>query len=788
MPAEQEQTLTIQQAIDLAVQHHNAGDLPKAEGIYQQILQADPNQPVALHLLGVIAQQVGKNDIAVDLITKAITIKPDYAEAHYNLGNTLQELGQLDEGVSSYNKAIDIKPDYLEAHYNLGNIFRNLGMLDEAKIHYNKAIYIKPDYYDAHNNLGLTLQDLGKIDEAMKSFNKILVIKPNYFMAYYNLGNIYRDFRQLDEAVINYNKAITIKPDYAEAHNNLGAALGELEQLEKAVTSYNKAITIKPDFAEAHNNLGAALGDLGQLDEAIYSYNKAIAIKPDYAEAHYNLGNVLQSQDNVDGAIKQLDLALSYKPEKSGWLIRKALLLPIIHYSEEDIFTIREKLCVSIRELKKKNLVVNDPTIDIGVSNFYLAYHSQNNRIILEDIAHLHLSACPKLSYEAEHCSLKNHQKVGRLKIGILSSYFRNHTIGKLYKGVIEHLSKDKFEIVIIKPPQKTDKMSEAIFRAAEKTVPLCKNLDQDWKTIADEELDVLFYLDIGMDPYTYFLSFARLAPVQAVTIGHAETSGVPNIDYFISSKLTEPINADEHYSEELIRLNLLPTYYYRPKVPIQQFKPFDYGLPENKNLYLYPQTLFKLHPRLDVTFGEILRRDTEGRLILIDDHVDGHWNKLLVDRLQRSCFDVVDRVVFVPHMPLEKFFALSLLADAVLDNPFLSGTNSGLEMLSLGAPIVAWPGAYCSGNCVTACYKQMGLDDLIAQDEESFINLTLRLAQDQKFKHQMRSDIKANSHKLYERMEVVREMETFFIEAHKCSQNGEVLNNDKLKVILENN
>ena len=102
---EQPQTLTIQQAIDLAVQHHNSGRLPQAETIYQQILQADPNQPVAMHLLGVIARQVGKNDVAVDLITKALALKPDYAEAHNNLGNALQELGKLEEAVASYHKA-----------------------------------------------------------------------------------------------------------------------------------------------------------------------------------------------------------------------------------------------------------------------------------------------------------------------------------------------------------------------------------------------------------------------------------------------------------------------------------------------------------------------------------------------------------------------------------------------------------------------------------------------------------------------------------------------------------
>ena len=127
--------------------------MPQAESIYQQILQADPSQPVALHLLGVVAHQAGKNDVSVDLITKALAIKPDYAEAHNNLGNTLRDLGQLDEAVASYRKALVIKPDFAEAHNNLGNALRDLGKLEEAVASYRKALVIRPDFAQAHSNL-----------------------------------------------------------------------------------------------------------------------------------------------------------------------------------------------------------------------------------------------------------------------------------------------------------------------------------------------------------------------------------------------------------------------------------------------------------------------------------------------------------------------------------------------------------------------------------------------------------------------------------------------------------
>ena len=114
--AMQEQELTIQQAIDRAVQHHQAGDLLKAESIYQQILQADPNQPIAFNLLGLIAHQVGKNDIAANYIIKAIAIKPDYPDAYSNLGNVLRELGRFNKAVVNYNKALNIEPNLVEAY------------------------------------------------------------------------------------------------------------------------------------------------------------------------------------------------------------------------------------------------------------------------------------------------------------------------------------------------------------------------------------------------------------------------------------------------------------------------------------------------------------------------------------------------------------------------------------------------------------------------------------------------------------------------------------------------
>ena len=219
---EQSRQLTIHQALDLAVQHHNAGRFPQAKQIYQQILKAQPNHPAALHLLGVVAYQESDHARAVELISKAIVAKPDYADAHRNLGSVLRDLGRFDEAVASYREALSIKPDYTDAHNNLGSALRDLGRLDEAVASYRNALAIEPDHAGTHNNLGNALRDQGWLDQAIACYNKALATDPSHASAHNNLGSAFRDLGRLDEAFDSYRKALAVKPDHADAHKNLG--------------------------------------------------------------------------------------------------------------------------------------------------------------------------------------------------------------------------------------------------------------------------------------------------------------------------------------------------------------------------------------------------------------------------------------------------------------------------------------------------------------------------------------------------------------------------------------
>ena len=306
-------TQSISATIQTAIKHQQSGRLPQAEACCRQVLQIAPNHPDALHLLGLIAYQVGKNAIAVELLSRAINIKSSDPNFHLSLGNALQVQGKLDEAVASYHKALWIKPDFAEAHNNLGTVLQQQGNLDEAVATYRKALAFEPESSDLHYNLGNALKDQGKLDEAIGSYHKALAFGPDRFAAHNNLGTVLQQQGNLQEALAHYDQALAIKPDYAEAHYNRGLVLQAQGSQDAAMACYRKAIQFKPAYPEAHHDLGNALAAQGKLDDAIASYGKALSLKPDFAEALHNLGNALNERGLVSVAMDSYRRALELK-------------------------------------------------------------------------------------------------------------------------------------------------------------------------------------------------------------------------------------------------------------------------------------------------------------------------------------------------------------------------------------------------------------------------------------------------------------------------------------------
>jgi tetratricopeptide (TPR) repeat protein len=299
--------LTIAEALDQAVKHHRAGNLPEAEQLYRQVLQVDPHHVDALHLLGVVSNQLGHSEEAVTYISQALRRNPSFAEAYGSLGNALGRQGRLEEAVASYRQALRLKPGLAEVHNNLGNALRAQGRLDEAVASYGQALRLRPDYADAHNNLGVALKEQGRPDEAVASFEQAIRISPRSAEAHNNLGTALMEQGRPEEATASYQQALCLKPNYAEAHNNLGNALQKLGRLEEATASLQQALRLQPDYADAHNNLGVALMEQGRLEEAVVSIQQALRLQPDYAEAHTNLAMTWLRMGNFEQGLREYE-------------------------------------------------------------------------------------------------------------------------------------------------------------------------------------------------------------------------------------------------------------------------------------------------------------------------------------------------------------------------------------------------------------------------------------------------------------------------------------------------
>lgn len=252
---------SLQHTLDSAVHHHQAGDLTAAKRFYEQVLKADPAHPTALHLLGVVAHQMGKNTIAIELISKAIQFASGNCDMHYNLGNAFKDSGKLLDAVAQYRQAISLKADYADAYFHLG----------------------------------LAFHELARWEEAEETFGTLLRYMPESPVVHFVLGNLYKDQDRFEAATGAYQTAIVLKPDMFEAHANLALVMQKQGRADEAVLLFQKALFIAPDQAQLHYNLGNALRDAGRIEDAVVRYRRALEVMPNLVGAHFNLARVLES-------------------------------------------------------------------------------------------------------------------------------------------------------------------------------------------------------------------------------------------------------------------------------------------------------------------------------------------------------------------------------------------------------------------------------------------------------------------------------------------------------------
>ncbi|MBN2473352.1 MAG: tetratricopeptide repeat protein [Pirellulales bacterium] len=787
---------TIPEALAIAVEHHRAGRWRQAADVYQEILRVDPQHVETWHLLGVLTHRLGRHETAIDCFrhaaelrpnapqfhnnlgaaclaanradeavaasTRAVQLDPQFAEAYFNLGNSLASQGRYDQAVANYRQAVAIRPDYAEAHGNLGNALQDSGQLEAAVRSYQRAVAVRADFAAAHRNLGLALRAQGKLDQAVASLRRAVEIEPRSVDALWGLGNALTDQDRLDEAADSYQQVLRIAPNHAGAHLNLGNVLARQGRIDEAIDQYRRALSLRPDYAEARMNLGSVLKSQGDLEAAVAAYRQAVELHPDCAEAHNGLGNALKEQDRLGEAAAAYGRALELQPAHPLWELRAVALCPTVFDGRQQIDAYLARLLAEIERFGGRPLRIDlgEVCTEISTSGAEppaaLQFIPGDVRPVKEAYARLFRGALPMRPPLP---------RKGRLpRIGFVVTQRHEGIFLRSMRGVLKHITAGLFELTVVCHRSGYTRIRQALADDPIEVLPVCEPFDQIVETIREARFDLLHYWEVGTDAINYFLPFCRPAPVQCTSWGIQVTTGIPAMDYYLSSASVEGPDAADHYSEALVLADTLLTYQYRAALPETPKTRGQLGFGDDRHLYLCAQHLGKLHPDFDPTLAAILQRDDRGVVVLTADR-GGYLAAKLRRRLAATIPEVGNRIVLLPRQSYADYLSLIAAADVLLDPLYFGGVNTTYDAFSLNRPIVTLPSAFHRGRYTLGCYRKMGIADCVATDPEDYVQKAVQLATDATYRAEVEQRIGRASAVLFEDSQAVREHERIFQE-----------------------
>lgn len=646
------------------------------------------------------------------------------------------------------------------------------GARRDALDEFRASLAIAPSDLDATHNAARMLDLLGNFALAIRMNGRSRALAPGWAEGLALGARLEALHGSVGAARRLGEQAVAAAPLSATAH--AAKALAEFADGRQgiAIAEHRRSLLLVPGNASEWNDRGAMLKPFGATGAADVAFRRARLIAPKLLPAIKNHAALLFDMTDMEGAVAAYDAALALTPDDAALAMKRAMTFPTILRSEAEIDAIRAEIAARMRALKNSGRRIEDPLKDVERPNFYLAYHGRNDRDLQALISDTYLALCPGLAWKAAHCAAPEPAHGRKIRIGVASRFFYDHSIRYSTAGILRNLDRERFELHIF-----SDRPAEelTLFRegeAADSHTLLPIDLAGAREAIAARRLDVLIYGDIGMEPLTYYLAFSRLAPVQAHLQGHPVSPGVPNIDYFISSVLQEPKNCLEHYRETPALLSGT-IFCYDPVVLPQPASRASFGLPEDGALYFCPQTLFKFHPSFDAILRDILEQDRTGWLLLLKDREDRR-NRDLEARLKDTLGPHADRLLWIERQAKERYFQIVRLSDVMLDTTHFSGANTTLQSLGLGIPVVHLPGEFVRGRMTLGWLREADLMEMCASDGTDYARRAVRLALDREWRGEVIARIERNRQGLFANASVVPEFEAFLEAAYAAAVAGD--------------
>ena len=719
---------------------HRAGELGLAQSHYLRAVKLDPANADAWHLLGVAALQSGSLQLAVKRLRTCLQHQPLHAEAHNNLGVALRRLERHTEALTAFRDALAARERYVEAAYNLG----------------------------------LTLETVGDDTGAERAYENALRWRENYVEAAINLGNLRRRQGRYGDALGLLELAQRLAPERAQTNGNLALILIDVERFDDATRFARAAIAIEPGAPQWWRALGVAQRLRRDLDEAMTSLRRAVELAPRDEVASFELGLALQDAGMIDEArsVYAKLLASGAGNERLRWT--DALSLPSVYCDEASVDTERQRFVDGLKQIGQRLRLntareVQDACDAVcAVAPFLLHYQPRDNTALQCQFGDLVLrvmsSAAPDL---AAPCPWRAGAHAGRVRVGIVSSHLMQHTVSRYFSESIAGLDAQRFDVRVWYGGARRDASTERIAGHVGQFLDAGDSAINVARDIRAAQLDVLVYLEIGMDPRHQALAALRLAPVQCVLYGHPATSGLSNIDYFFSGAALEPVDAQRHYRERLV---CLPGIGARPLRPPQ---PGDGAwferLAGERPLLLCLQNFIKLEPSFDATLAKIAASSGAPiGLVPRNPPLTQRFRARIEKAFVDHGVDPHRHLLFLPVQSHADYLAGVRLAPLVLDPPSFSGGATSLDAFSVGTPVLTHDGPMARGRQSSAMLRMMGVDELIAGDEDDYVAKAAQYIRDVSARETLRRRIEQRQAVLFDDPAPVHAFADFLATAHE--------------------
>jgi protein O-GlcNAc transferase len=643
--------------------------------------------------------------------------RPSTAEFEATLARALaaHQAGRLDEAESLYRALLAVDKKHVRVLQMLGLLMARRGRYDESERLLRDALRLKPNEAGWQFNYGNVLVALGRFDDAMAAFDKTLALNPRFADAHLNRGALFVRQKRFDDAIACFDAAIAINPAYAAAHSNRGHALEELRRFDDAVASHGKAVALDPSRADLLAARANALHKLKRFDEALADIAQALALAPGNAEYLYNRGNILYELKRYEEAFAAYDAAFQREPK--------------LEFLEGDRLFTKLLFCDWTQwEAKTSHLAAEIAAGRPASRPFSFLPVPASPSLQLTCAKGFSQRQCPSLM-PLWRGKRYDHD---RIRIAYLSADFREHPVAHLLAGVLENHDRARFETVAISfGPDDAGPIRNRIERAFERFLDVRDKSDAEIaQLLHDAEIDIAVDLmgpTQGARPG--ILSF-RPAPIQALYLGYAGSSGAGHIDYIIADKIVIPDDEQQFYSEKIV---YLPDTYMatdtRRAVAAHTPSRAEQGLPESGVVFCSFNNSYKITPPVFDVWMRLLR-EIDGSVLWLSHINDAATANLRREAEARGVWP--ERLVFAPRVALnEDHLARYRQADLFLDTQPFGAHSTASDALWAGVPVLTCAGSTFASRVAASLLHAIGLDDLVTTSLPAYEALALALARD---------------------------------------------------------